>query len=160
MQNLVTAAFLVVAVVAQLTLIPFFSIADATPDIVLISIILISLRRGRTSGIAFAFFAGLAYDSVSSGLLGLSSLSCALAAFVAGAAAARPGNRPGVAIGLSLLALFVHDVVYFEFLRFGTSLGFWTTLATVVAPATAYNLTFWYLIRLSGIDKLLRPRIH
>ena len=124
MLNFVTVLLLVAAVVAQLTVSPFFSIMGATPDLVLILLTMISLHRGRTSGIVFAFCAGLAYDSVSSGILGLSSLSCELAAFVAGSAAARPGNRLGVTLGLSLLELFVHDVVYFEFLYFGTSLGF------------------------------------
>jgi len=68
----------------QLILIPFISIYNIIPNVVLIYVLFYSLIRGQISGIIFAFFIGFIYDILSAGLIGSGMFSFTLSAFVAG----------------------------------------------------------------------------
>ena len=57
--------------IAHATLGPALRIADVAPDIPLIVVVLLALRRGPEFGCAAGFMAGLLQDAASGGLLGV-----------------------------------------------------------------------------------------
>ncbi len=71
---------------AHATLAPALRIADVAPDIPLIVVILLALRRGSEFGCAAGFVAGLLQDVAAGGLLGVQALTKALVGFGLGAA--------------------------------------------------------------------------
>ncbi len=71
-------------VLIQLTVIPFISVQEVVPNLLLISVVYFSIANGQIFGtIAGASF-GLLYDLISGNLLGSNMLSLTVAGFVAG----------------------------------------------------------------------------
>jgi len=68
----------------QLVLVPFISIENVTPNIVLLYLLFYSLQHGQISGTIFAFFIGFLYDISSAGIIGSGMFSYTLAAFISG----------------------------------------------------------------------------
>src|SRR5947209_18896779 len=101
-------AFVVVAIFgggfAHATLGPALRIVDVAPDIPLIVVVLLALRRGPEFGCGAGFLAGLLQDAASGGMLGVQALTKASIGFVIGPAGGRlrvshpprpvPGPRP------------------------------------------------------------------
>ena len=75
--------------VAHATLTPLFSVAGVTPDLPLIMIILLSLRRGPEFGCLTGFVTGLLQDAAGGGLIGVQALTKAVIGFSIGVAGAR-----------------------------------------------------------------------
>jgi len=75
--------------VAHATLTPLFSVAGVTPDLPLIMIILLSLRRGPEFGCLTGFVTGLLQDAAGGGLIGVQALTKAVIGFGIGVAGAR-----------------------------------------------------------------------
>src|SRR5215510_2706439 len=61
--------------IAHATLGPALRIADVAPDIPLIVVVLLALRRGPEFGCGAGFIAGLLQDAASGGLLGVQALT-------------------------------------------------------------------------------------
>ncbi len=160
MAPLISAFLFAAMIVLQITLVPLFEIKGVTPDLILILVVLTSFQRGRVWGMLFAFCAGFLYDAFGTGLLGLSSLAYVVSAFVAGLWREQPERRFGAIFGPLLFTLFVHDFLYFSFLRIGTSVGFWKTLVVMVMPATLYSLIFLCVVYLAAPMMLLRRRTY
>lgn len=140
----------VFSIVLQLTIAPLFSIKDIMPDFVLIMVIAIALQKGRTWGILAGCAAGLLVDSFGTGLLGLSSLTKSITAFLAGFIGGERLERRFVSIvGFLLLLLFTHDVMYFIIVSIGTSISFGNTVWRFALPTTLYTLTFMTMINLA-----------
>src|SRR5438045_9514844 len=92
---------------AQATLAPALRIANVAPDIPLIVVVLLALRRGPEFGCAAGFVAGLLQDAATGGLLGVQALTKAVVGFAIGAAGSRLRvSQPLVQVpGLVLLSL-------------------------------------------------------
>lgn len=75
--------FIPVALI-QLTVIPFVSIQEVVPDLLLIAIVYFSIAYGQTFGTITGASYGLVYDLISGSLVGSSMLSKTVAAFIAG----------------------------------------------------------------------------
>ena len=75
--------------VAHATLTPLFSVAGVTPDLPLIMIILLSLRRGPEFGCLTGFVTGFLQDAAGGGLIGVQALTKAVIGFGIGVAGAR-----------------------------------------------------------------------
>src|SRR5687768_17911255 len=103
--------FLPVAVLsggaAHATMGPALRIADVAPDIPLIVVVLLALRRGPEFGCAAGFVAGLLQDTATGGLIGVQALTKAIIGFVIGAAGGRLSvTQPLVQVpGLVLLTI-------------------------------------------------------
>jgi len=78
---------------AQATLAPALRIADVSPDIPLIVVVLLALRRGPEFGCAAGFIAGLLQDVAAGGLIGVQALTKALVGFGLGTAVAACASR-------------------------------------------------------------------
>ncbi len=130
------------SIVVQLKVVPLFSVAGITPNLVLILVISVAFRAGKIVGVGAGFVAGVVIDAFSSGLFGISSLANVLCAFVAGSWPPEQIRRPAVVSGQLLSATLIHDLVYFWFLTIGTSFGPWHVLFNTVLPHTLYTMVF------------------
>jgi rod shape-determining protein MreD len=71
-------------VLIQLTVIPFVSIQDVVPDLLLITVVYFSILNGQIFGTITGASYGLIYDLISGNLIGGNMLSKTVAAFIAG----------------------------------------------------------------------------
>ena len=126
---------------AHATVAPALRIADVAPDIPLIVVVLLALRRGPEFGCAAGFVAGLLQDVAAGGLIGVQALTKALVGFGLGTAGARLRvTQPLVQIpGLVLLTL-AEGVARFALLQlFRFPAPFGELMAYVVLPQALYN---------------------
>lgn len=116
--------------VLQTTFANFIALDDVTPDFMLILVVIIALVSGQVPAMLFAFFLGLIFDLVTGGILGLSSLSKVLAAFIAGYFYNE--NKTFLTLGsyrfilIILLSSIVHNSIYFIVFLQGTEFNFWS----------------------------------
>jgi rod shape-determining protein MreD len=75
------AAVLFVAAIAQVSIFSELHVFGAVPDVLLVSLVALSLLRGSVVGAVGGFFAGLLVDTATLGMLGLSSLVLTLAGY-------------------------------------------------------------------------------
>jgi len=137
--------FLAVAVlsggVAHATMGPALRIADVAPDIPLIVVVMLALRRGPEFGCGAGFLAGLLQDAATGGLLGVQALTKSLIGFGVGALAGRLRvSQPLVQVpGLVVLSL-VEGVARFALLQlFHFPASFGELMTYVVLPQAIYN---------------------
>jgi rod shape-determining protein MreD len=126
---------------AQATLAPALRIADVAPDIPLIVVVLLALRRGPEFGCAAGFFAGLLQDVAAGGLIGVQALTKALVGFGIGAAGGRLRvTQPLVQVPGLVLLTMAEAVVRFALLQlFRFPAPFGEMMVYVVLPQAVYN---------------------
>ena len=137
--------FLAVAVlsggVAHATMGPALRIADVAPDIPLIVVVMLALRRGPEFGCGAGFLAGLLQDAATGGLLGVQALTKSLIGFGVGALAGRLRvSQPLVQVpGLVVLSL-IEGMARFALLQlFHFPASFGELMTYVVLPQSIYN---------------------
>jgi rod shape-determining protein MreD len=126
---------------AHATLAPALRIADVAPDIPLIVVVLLALRRGPEFGCAAGFVAGLLQDVAAGGLIGVQALTKALIGFGIGTAGGRLRvTQPLVQVpGLVLLSI-TEGVARFALLQlFRFPAPFGELMTYVVLPQALYN---------------------
>jgi len=126
---------------AQATLGSTLRIADVAPDIPLIVVVLLALRRGSEFGCAAGFAAGLLQDVAGGGLIGVQALTKALVGFGIGGAGHRLRvTQPLVQVpGLMLLSV-AEGLVRFALLTlFHFPAPFDQLMIYVVLPQALYN---------------------
>ena len=127
--------------VVQATFVPALRIGDVTPDIPLIVVVLLALRRGSEAGCLAGFAAGLLQDVAAGGFIGVQALTKAVVGFGVGAL----GGRLRVAQPLvqipGLLVLSIAEGVgrfgLLELFRFPAP--FIELLTYVILPQALYN---------------------
>ena len=137
--------FLAVAVlsggVAHATMGPALRVADVAPDIPLIVVVMLALRRGPEFGCGAGFLAGLLQDAATGGLLGVQALTKSVIGFGVGALGGRLRvSQPLVQVpGLVVLSL-VEGVARFALLQlFHFPASFGELMMYVVLPQAIYN---------------------
>ena len=137
--------FLAVAVlsggVAHATMGPALRFADVAPDIPLIVVVMLALRRGPEFGCGAGFLAGLLQDAATGGLLGVQALTKSMIGFGVGALGGRLRvSQPLVQVpGLVVLSL-VEGVARFGLLQlFHFPASFGELMTYVVLPQAIYN---------------------
>jgi rod shape-determining protein MreD len=137
--------FLAVAVlsggVAHATMGPALRIADVAPDIPLIVVVMLALRRGPEFGCGAGFLAGLLQDAATGGLLGIQALTKSVIGFGVGALGGRLRvSQPLVQVpGLVVLSI-VEGVARFGLLQlFHFPASFGELMTYVVLPQAIYN---------------------
>ena len=127
--------------VAQATVAPALRIGDVLPDLPLIVVVLLALRRGPEFGCVAGFAAGLLQDAAGGGLIGVQALTKALAGFAIGLIGGELRvTQPLVQVpGLALLTI-VEGVVRFGLLKlFHFEVPFGQLMLYVVLPQALYN---------------------
>ena len=126
---------------AQATFGSSLRIGIVAPDIPLIAVVLLALRRGPEFGCAAGFAAGLIQDTASGGLLGVQAFTKSLVGFGIGAAGHRLRvSQPLVQVpGLVVLSV-AEGVVRFTLLSvFHFPAHFGELMTYVVLPQAVYN---------------------
>ena len=137
--------FLILAVfgggIAHATLGPALRIADVAPDIPLIIVVLLALRRGPEFGCGAGFLAGLLQDAASGGLLGVQALTKALIGFSIGAVGARLRvSQPLVQVPGLVVLTIAEGLARFTLLKlFRFPAPFGELMTYVVVPQALYN---------------------
>src|SRR5690242_20408630 len=103
------ALLLFVAAVAQASVFSQIDVFGAWPDLLLVTLVAISLLRGSVAGALGGFFAGLIFDTTLLGALGLTSLVLTLAGFWIGRYGETTGRDRAHA---PYLAVIVTTVLY------------------------------------------------
>ena len=127
--------------VAQATVAPALRIGDVLPDLPLIMVVMLALRRGPEFGCVAGFAAGLLQDAAGGGLIGVQALTKALAGFTIGALGGELRvTQPLVQVpGLALLTL-VEGILRFGLLKlFHFDAPFGELMLYVVIPQALYN---------------------
>lgn len=167
----VAALLLLVAVTAQVSMLPGLSVAGVTCDLVLIVVVASALSRGPEFGAVAGFAGGLLLDVVppADHAAGRWALALALAGYVAGLLRRETSAGPvGVALvvvlgaGLSLgvfsaTGSLLHDpsVDWSAFgVRLGIAAGYDVVVAILVVP-----LVLWALRRVEPARERLRVRV-
>ena len=125
----------------QASLVPALRIADVAPDIPLIVVVLLALRRGPEFGCVSGFAAGVLQDMATGGLLGVQALTKALVGFIIGAAGGRlRGTQPLVQVLGLVLLTFVEGLGRFTLMKlFRYPAPFGEVMTYAVLPQALYN---------------------
>jgi rod shape-determining protein MreD len=130
-------ALVIVAVLLEVTVMPYLHIADGSPDLVAPTIVAIGLLRGSLSGAVAGFSAGLLIELAAPiGTLGVYALLYLAVGAVAGRYAGRPeASRPLAAIVISVAAAGAVEVGYaLVQAMLGTTLGAAELVGSVILP--------------------------
>ena len=127
--------------IAHSTLAPTLRVAGVAPDLPLILVVLLALRRGPEFGCLAGFAAGLLQDATSGGLIGIQALTKGMVGFVIGALGGRLRvTQPLVQVpGLVLLSV-AEGMARFALLKvFQFPATFGEVMTYVVLPQALYN---------------------
>lgn len=126
---------------AQATLAPALRIGNVAPDLPLIMVVLLALRRGPEFGCVAGFAAGLLQDVAAGGLIGVQALTKALVGFGLGAAGGRLRvTQPLVQVPGLIILTIAEALVRFALLQlFRFPAPFGELMTYVVLPQALYN---------------------
>jgi rod shape-determining protein MreD len=126
---------------AHATLAPALRIGDVAPDIPLIVVALLALRRGPEFGCIGGFIAGLLQDAAGGGLIGVQACTKALIGFGIGAAGGRLRvTQPLVQVPALVLLSVADGLGRFAILKlFHFPAGFGEVMLYAVVPQALYN---------------------
>ncbi len=139
------AILLIVLAVIQKTLIWLLAVTsyDITPDIVLIGLVYISIKKGKITGSVGGFVIGLILDFFSFSFLGLMALSKTSAGFLAGffnnENKIERYTKSYVFVIIVFVCSLVNNVLYFSLYFQGTMLSFTDVLLRYVIPTAIYT---------------------
>jgi rod shape-determining protein MreD len=133
----------VLLVALQTTLIPFLSVANIIPDILLIWVVYTALQSGQIPATVLGFCAGVLVDLLSGQFLGLSALCKTVVGFAAGYF--YNDNKVNFTIAryqfiviVATMSL-VHNVIYFTVFVQGTDIGLAAAMLRFGLFATIYT---------------------
>jgi len=147
--------------VLQTTVVRFLAIEGIVPDIVLLWIITIAIRRGQIPATIAGFLLGLALDLLSGpdGVLGLTAMTKTVSGFLAGYFYNE--NKVLQTMGgyqlllITALVALVHNLLYFFVFLQGSGLGWAAMMGLYGIPATAYTIAIAFLTMLAYARKVL-----
>lgn len=145
----------------QKTFIPLISIQMISPDLPILLVIYIGVRRGQISGLIFGFFFGLLIDIFSSTFLGLSALSYLIAGFIAGYF--HDENRPAEIlqsyfyIFIMFLVIIISNLIYYTiFIQGNNNLPYGYLLLKFVLGSSFYTLIFGVIFMFTLSKKIVK----
>jgi rod shape-determining protein MreD len=142
------AAMLLLAAVAQLTVLNPLEVFDGPVDLLLCTLVAIALLRGAAFGALAGFWAGLIVDTASLGTLGLISLLLVVVGYAAGwfgeatSAQTTQFARVSIAVAGASALFFVGSALVTVLLDDAIPLG--STLVRSLVPTLLLNLLIAY----------------
>jgi rod shape-determining protein MreD len=144
-QTFIDIALTLMVVLLQTTIAQYLAVAGFSPDIALIWIVYLSIRRGQITGTVAGFFVGLVLDLLSGndGMLGLAALSKTVGGFTAGyffnenKTVQTLGSYRFILIILSVS--LVHNLIYFIIFLQGSGAHWWQAILLYGIPAALYT---------------------
>jgi rod shape-determining protein MreD len=131
----------------QKTFIPLINIEMVTPDLPILLVVFIAIRRGQIHGMVSGFAYGLLIDIFSSSFLGLNSLSYLIAGFIAGyfyeENRSKEIYQSYLFIFIMFLCIFISNMIYFAiFVQGMTELSYGFLVLKYCVGSTVYSLVF------------------
>ena len=144
-QTFIDIALTLMFVLLQTTIAQYLAVGGFSPDIALIWIVYLSIRRGQVTGTMAGFFVGLVLDLLSGndGMLGLAALSKTVGGFTAGyffnenKTVQTLGSYRFILIILSVS--LVHNLIYFIIFLQGSGAHWWQAILLYGVPAALYT---------------------
>ncbi len=144
-QTFIDIALTLMVVLLQTTIAQYLAVAGFSPDIALIWIVYLSIRRGQITGTVAGFLVGLVLDLLSGndGMLGLAALSKTVGGFTAGyffnenKTVQTLGSYRFILIILSVS--LVHNLIYFIIFLQGSGAHWWQAILLYGIPAALYT---------------------
>lgn len=139
------AGLLAALIIIQKTLIWLVAVTsyEITPDIVLIGVIFVSMRKGKIAGSLSGFASGLVLDFLSFSFLGLMALSKTVAGFLGGffddENKLERYLNSYIFVIIVLVCSFVNNVIYFMVYFQGTMLTTSDIFMRYIIPTTIYT---------------------
>ena len=127
--------------VAHASLAPALRVADVAPDIPLIVVVMLALRRGPEFGCLAGFATGLLQDAAGGGLIGVQALTKAVVGFAIGVLGGRLRvTQPLVQVPGLVLLTVAEALARFALLKlFHFPVLFGDLMTYVVLPQALYN---------------------
>jgi rod shape-determining protein MreD len=144
-QNAIDGALTLLVLVVQTTLLRYMALGGLTPDLILIWVVVIAIRRGQIPATVAGFCAGLALDLLSGndGMLGLAALTKTAAGFLAGYFYSENKVLQTLSsyrfILTLLLVATVHNLVYFIIFLQGSEVSWWGAVLFYGIPSAIYT---------------------
>ena len=133
--------------VVQLTLVPFIAISGIAPDLILIFIIKWAGRKTPAHGVMLGFFAGLFQDMASVSLMGVFTLSKAVAGYLSCLFPWGRDEKNIFFMGAVLVAVtFVHQLISTLFQSLNSAAGFPLLFLRYGLPVTLYTGIFGSMV--------------
>ena len=151
----------VLVLLLQTTRARFLVIQGIVPDLVLLWVVTIAIRRGQIPATIAGFSLGLALDLISGpdGVLGLAALSKTVGGFLAGYFYNE--NKILQTMGgyqlllITALVALIHNLLYFFVFLQGSGLGWVTMMGRYGIPAAVYTTAIAVLPMLAYARKVL-----
>jgi len=122
------------------------SIADITPDLLLLLTIWIAMKEGRLYGMIAAFVLGLMLDIIAFDTLGSNALTKTIAAFIAGSFHKEGFENEQIANPTFLIITFfasvIHNVVYYLFYVKFADFSYYNLILRYGLAFSAYTVFF------------------
>lgn len=145
-----------ITIVLQLTLVPYIALASITPEIPILFVIYLGARRGPYWGVIAGFVMGMILDGLSTGFLGLSSMTYSLVGFLSGKVffwdVALPIGRWALA---SAVGVIFWSTIFTYVYTLGDAPPFISMLLHQAVPKAGYT---WLLGMLWAISPLYERR--
>ncbi|MBZ0264439.1 rod shape-determining protein MreD [bacterium] len=156
MKNRILFLILLSSVILQATIVPYMTIGWFRPDITLLVIIWISVRKSTVHGIIAGFIAGLLVDAFNTQFMGLSSLTYSITAFIIGRIYT---NDIAMIvprwIQVSGLGAFVFSILFAFFYSLDSTPSFTQLLFKHTVPMALYT---WSIAILWGLSPIYEKR--
>jgi rod shape-determining protein MreD len=139
------AGVIILLIIVQKTLIWLIAVTsyEITPDIVLIGVVFMGIRKGKISGSVGGFSAGLLMDILSFSFLGLMALSKCVAGFASGFFNNESKVERYVKSYIFVLIVFfcslLNNLIYFTIYFQGTTVAFPDIVIRYILPTAVYT---------------------
>ncbi len=150
------AIALVGAIILQSSLVPYLSLGWFRPDLPLIVLTFLAVRRGPLEGAVAGFLVGLVSDTLSTSFFGLASLAYSTAAFLSGKLfySDTPLSLDRWAL-VSAISAISYTTLFSYFYTLGDPVPFGTMFVRQALPTTAYT---WIIGMIWAISPLYERR--
>lgn len=150
------ALLLLVALALQSTLAPRIAIGGIRPDLLVAFVVYVGWMRGPVAGTIAGFCVGLFQDLDAAGPLGLNALAKSVTGFLVARAGFRVHrSNVGVRFVFFLLAMLLHDLVYFAVDTGGDPGALAAQMLFRTLPAALYT-TLCVLLLLRVVEQFSR----
>jgi rod shape-determining protein MreD len=159
MKNVRDGFILVVVLILQSAILYRIEIGGVRPDLLAAFVVYFAWMRGPVAGTLGGFGVGLVQDLDASGPLGLNALAKTVIGFLVAKAGFRVHrSNLGVRFSFFLIAMLVHDLIYFGVVTGGDALAFFRQMFLVALPTALYT-TVATLLLLGVAERFTRRRL-
>lgn len=139
---------IVINLILETTILPFFHIFGYTPNISLVTIIILAFRRDKYYGGFFGLITGLVYDILFGKVIGVKALIYFLIGYYAGEIKGNLNNENIIIpVFFSAIGTIIYNSMYFFFAFFlGTNIDFSVVISNIFSLEILYNSVLTFII--------------